>query len=355
VVETLQESIQTYPGQLSSYININSALQNLTQFEKALPYGRKAVELAPDDAIAAENLLVDLVALDRWPEAKQEIDRERRLGMDQTETIQTQVVYFFLQGDQAEVQKLMAQAAGRQDEFLVTQTLAGLQQFAGQFKLASATYQRAYDQAGHAKAPDVQANILSVDVNGRAFVGMCEGSEAKLEQATALDKTKQTQEFVAYTAAICGNGKMALPMIEALSKKFPEDTLIQDVFLPLSKAFVALAAGEAQQAIAGAEPAKAYDMGYPGSYVQGLAYLQLHDSGNAIRAFAAAMKYRGAAVSAGVGSPYAPAQLGLARAYAMAGDKANAKKAYEAFFLTWKDADADLPQLIAAKKEYAAL
>jgi eukaryotic-like serine/threonine-protein kinase len=39
----------------------------------------------------------------------------------------------------------------------------------------------------------------------------------------------------------------------------------------------------------------------------------------------------------------------------MGGDKAGAKKAYEAFFLTWKDADADLPMLVAAKKEYAAL
>ena len=46
---------------------------------------------------------------------------------------------------------------------------------------------------------------------------------------------------------------------------------------------------------------------------------------------------------------------GLARAYAMGGDKTNAKKAYEAFFLTWKDADADLPMLVAAKKEYATL
>ena len=56
-----------------------------------------------------------------------------------------------------------------------------------------------------------------------------------------------------------------------------------------------------------------------------------------------------------VGPFYGQAQLGLARAYAMSGDKADAKKAYEAFFLTWKDADADLPMLVAAKKEYAAL
>ena len=52
---------------------------------------------------------------------------------------------------------------------------------------------------------------------------------------------------------------------------------------------------------------------------------------------------------------YTQAQLGLARAYSMGGDKAAAKKAYDAFFLTWKDADADLPMLVAAKKEYAGL
>ena len=39
----------------------------------------------------------------------------------------------------------------------------------------------------------------------------------------------------------------------------------------------------------------------------------------------------------------------------MSGDKADAKKAYEAFFTTWKNADPDLAMLQAAKKEYAAL
>jgi eukaryotic-like serine/threonine-protein kinase len=39
----------------------------------------------------------------------------------------------------------------------------------------------------------------------------------------------------------------------------------------------------------------------------------------------------------------------------MSGDKQNAGKAYQDFFQTWKDADPDLPMLLAAKKEYAAL
>jgi hypothetical protein len=37
----------------------------------------------------------------------------------------------------------------------------------------------------------------------------------------------------------------------------------------------------------------------------------------------------------------------------MAGDKANAKAAYQEFFQEWKDADAGLPVMTQAKKEYA--
>jgi hypothetical protein len=37
------------------------------------------------------------------------------------------------------------------------------------------------------------------------------------------------------------------------------------------------------------------------------------------------------------------------------GNKSAAKKAYQDFFATWKNADTDLPQLVAAKKEFASL
>jgi hypothetical protein len=52
---------------------------------------------------------------------------------------------------------------------------------------------------------------------------------------------------------------------------------------------------------------------------------------------------------------YALGLLGLGRAYAMGGDKANAKAAYERFFTEWKDADPGLAVMAQAKKEYAAL
>ena len=82
VIETLQESIQTYPGQLDSYININVAYQTLGQLDKALPYALKAVEISPEDAIASENLLADYTGLMRLSDAKAEMERARKQGLD---------------------------------------------------------------------------------------------------------------------------------------------------------------------------------------------------------------------------------------------------------------------------------
>jgi hypothetical protein len=49
------------------------------------------------------------------------------------------------------------------------------------------------------------------------------------------------------------------------------------------------------------------------------------------------------------------ARLGLARFYAMQGDAAKARVAFQDFLTLWKDADPDIPILKQAKAEYAKL
>jgi hypothetical protein len=313
------------------------------------------LEIQPDDAIASENLVTDYVGLNRLAEAKAEAERARKLGLDEsTGNLIPHLSVYFLLGEPKEVQRITAQVAGRPDGFQLLGALAVTQQYAGEYRTAAATTRRAFEQAGLAQAPDAQAGLLLNAASARGMAGLCAENEATVQQALALDKSKQIQESAVLAAAVCGNGKVALPMALELSNKYSEDTLIRGLYQPLAKAFVALAAGRPQEAVDAAEPAKPWDAMYPGSYVQGLAYLQLHDAGRALSAFEAATMAPAGSLF-GQGPFYAQAQLGLARAYAMGGDKANAKKAYDAFFTTWKDADADLPMLVAAKKEYAAL
>jgi DNA-binding SARP family transcriptional activator len=51
----------------------------------------------------------------------------------------------------------------------------------------------------------------------------------------------------------------------------------------------------------------------------------------------------------------AMARLQLARALALAGDGAKAKRAYEDLFVLWKNADPDVPVLRQARAEYVEL
>jgi hypothetical protein len=78
----------------------------------------------------------------------------------------------------------------------------------------------------------------------------------------------------------------------------------------------------------------------------------LHDGNRAAAEFQKFMDHRGLVVNFPWG---ALARLGLARAYALQGDTVKAKAAYQDFLTLWKDADRDIPILIAAKTEYAKL
>jgi eukaryotic-like serine/threonine-protein kinase len=329
VVEALQESIQTYPSQIENYINITAAYTALGDFEKALPFAEKAVQMQPEDSIAAENLLSTYVGLNRMNDARSEMERAGKLGLDTTTLDRTvRMQTYFLLGEPNEVQRIMTLVVGQPDEFLATQALAGIQLFSGEYRKAAATTQHAFEQAGLAKAPDVQANALLANAATRGFAGLCEGNEESVQRALALDRSRQTQSLAVFTAGICGNGKLVGSMAQDLSKKFPDDTLIQRAFIPLAKAFVALAAGQPREAIDDVEPAKSFILIYPVGYVQGLAYLQLHDASQAASAFRGATQSPGGNLMQASEPFYAQAQLGLARAYAMGGDKTDAKKAY---------------------------
>jgi predicted negative regulator of RcsB-dependent stress response len=262
--------------------------------------------------------------------------------------------------DTAAIQRILAEAPGRPDQFELTGRWGNIQAQWGQFQSAAASLQQAAGQAMNAKAPDAQALFLL----NAAYIGwpaqQCQDPQGAVKQALAVDKGKATQIAAAATRTFCGEGKPALPALEALEKKYPDDTLVQQVCVPQARAFIALQAGEARKALDLLAKGQAFDQSSPGPYLRGLAWLQLHDAGNAIAAFKIATKYKGASFTNANNMPsplnnHPLALLGLGRAYVMAGDKANAKAAYEKFFQEWKDADAGLPVTAQAKTEYAAL
>jgi tetratricopeptide (TPR) repeat protein len=126
----------------------------------------------------------------------------------------------------------------------------------------------------------------------------------------------------------------------------------------------ALAHGDSSKAIGVLRVALPYDAPLPGTaffgffggsysaHVRGEANLAAKRLAEAAAEFQKVLDHRGIVFADPVG---VLAHLELGRAYALAGDSAKAKSAYENFFALWKDADPDIPMLKQAKAECSGL
>lgn len=147
-----------------------------------------------------------------------------------------------------------------------------------------------------------------------------------------------------------------------LAARSPENTFLQFVALPTIGAAVALDEGKPSRAIDSLRAAAPYELSSSpfGAgfgplrpvYLRGAAYLAAHEGAQAAAEFQKNLDHPGSVMNDPIG---ALAHLGLARAYALQGDTAKAKTAYQDFLTLWKDADPDIPILKQAKAEYAKL
>jgi tetratricopeptide (TPR) repeat protein len=145
-------------------------------------------------------------------------------------------------------------------------------------------------------------------------------------------------------------------MVTRAEAQYPEATFVRTVLGPLTRAAVALRQHEPDAAIEALKPATQTELGTVAGlvplYLRGEALRQKGKFAEAIAEYARVIEHRGV-------DPFAPmiplAHLGIARAHATAGDIAASRKAYDALFAIWKDADADLGPLAAARGEYARL
>jgi ATP/maltotriose-dependent transcriptional regulator MalT len=180
--------------------------------------------------------------------------------------------------------------------------------------------------------------------------------------ALALSEGRDVQSGAAQALALTGDNR-AQALADSLAGRFPEDTIVQFIYLPTIQAQLALKRGELEKAIKALQAATPYELGSSGNsavftsalypiYVRGEAYLAAHQGGEAAAEFEKILKWRGVVLNEPIG---AAAHLGIARAYAMQGETTKARAAYQDLFTLWKDADPDLPLLQQAKAEAAAL
>jgi serine/threonine protein kinase/tetratricopeptide (TPR) repeat protein len=352
-IETLQVATQEYPLQVDNYINIGVFYLQNGDIAKSNAANRKALELQPENAIALENGVAAATFENNSVEAMKYITQAQHLGLNGTSLFGLELSYYASQSDWNNVQKIITETSGRPDQFVITSIWSGILPQRGQIQLARTNFLHTVDQAASAKEKDAQAGALLSAASAGWMVDRCFDPNQAVKEALKLDKGKVTLIAAASTLAACNEEKHATQALDVLEKRYPDDTLVQELFVPQSRAWLAIKAGDAQRAIVLLERVGAHDQASYAPYLRGLAYLQLKDARNAITSFQDATRQKGIAYN--TNTPYALSFLGLGRAYATLGDKANAKKAYDIFFAEWKNADADLPVIAEAKNEYAQL
>jgi predicted Zn-dependent protease len=187
-------------------------------------------------------------------------------------------------------------------------------------------------------------------------------SRQQAAAALALPTGRDVQYRAALALAFAEDTARAQSLADDLAKRLPEDTIVQFNYLPTIRAQISLDRDDPSKAIELLQAASPYELGQPGGgasqpalypvYVRAKAFLAAHQGAEAAGEFQKTLDHPGVVVNEPIG---ALAHLGLARAYALQGDTAKARTAYQDFFALWKDADPGIPILQQAKSEYAKL
>jgi predicted Zn-dependent protease len=220
---------------------------------------------------------------------------------------------------------------------------------------------RAVASAERAEGKETAARYeANAAVREALFGNAAEGRE-RAAAALRISAGRDLQYGAALTLAFAGDAARAQTLADDLAKRFPEDTIVQFNYLPTLRAQLALSRKDASKGIEALQAAAPYELGEPSIafasalypvYVRGQAYLATHQGSEAAAEFQKILDHRGVVLNEPIG---ALAHLGLARAYALQGDTAKARAAYNDFLTQWKDADPDIPVLQQAKAEYDKL
>ena len=353
---------QTYPRDAMPYTELGFVSYTLGNWEKALEEWRVAMRLDPNNGLLYYLLSLAYMSLNRLDEAEAVFEQAEERKLENEQLLQSRYFLAFLKDDTAQMAQLVAAAMGKPGaEDLLLAAQADTEGWHGRLKNAHELTGQAMDSAQHNDAKETAAGYQAEAALREVESGNREEARAEANAALKLAPNRDVRAMAALALARAGDTARAEKLTTELDKTFPLDTLVQRYWLPTIRAGIALERKEPNRAIELLKVASTIEFSSATAdltivlcpvYLRGEAYLMLHDGNRATAEFQKFIDHRGVVVNFPWG---ALARLGLARAYAMQGDTAKAKTAYQDFLTLWKDADPDIPILKQAKAENAKL
>jgi hypothetical protein len=337
-------------------------LSPMGKYEKAFQSADLALHTKPDNSISYALYIFTALSFDRVKEAKAVYLESLERKIENPQILIGAYQLAFLVNDTALMAKQVEKSASDEGTNATLLSMeADTAAYAGRLKQARALSRRSIEIA----TPHL-ADSAATFANLAALREAAFGNASEARKWIVLKNTNSPRDARAAAAmvlAFSADSARAAKMANDLEKDFPDDSLVRRNYLPTIRAKLALGSGNVEGAIETLGPATPYELGQTTSsaygwnamypvYVRGEAYLAAERGAEAAGEFQKILAHPGVVVN----EPIVPlARLGLARAYAMQRDSTKARAAYEDFFALWKDADPDVPVLVAAKAEYARL
>jgi serine/threonine protein kinase/tetratricopeptide (TPR) repeat protein len=348
---------QTYPRDSSPHNNSAVNLQWFGEYQRALSEAQEGLRLDPDRYVNHLNVAFGFLALNRKDEARQVAQRALARGLDAFPLHLVLYQIAFLENDAKGMEAQLASA--RTDDPFPLAFQSSSEAYFGHLRKARDFMSRAVDVARKQNLNESAAQFR----DGGAFVeveyGNLELARQTAAAALTLSSGRQAKMLAALVLARSGDIARAQALADGLNKQYPSDIFLQRYWLPAIHTSIELARKNPSAAIEALSGAS-YEFGSLGSvgwqmctvYLRGQAYLAMHQGQQAATEFQKFLDHRSIVLNSPLG---ALAHLGLGRSYALQGDTAKARTAYQDFFALWKDADPDIPILKQAKAEYAKL
>ena len=340
----------------------------LGKYEEAVKEAKIALEINPDFSIGYVNLAYSYVALDRWDEAEATLRRAVDRKLEIPDFWVLQYVIAFLRNDESgmESQATLSREKPGADDWM-SNSEAFVLAYSGRLEESRTMSRRAADLAREAERRDTEALYETDAAVREALFGNASSAKQRVERALELSRSRDVEYGAGFALALSGDSSRSQALSDELSKRFPEDTRVQFVYLPTLRALLALNHGEPSKAVELLQTAIPYEAGtlneggsefllgagnfYP-AYVRSLAYLAARQDKEAAVELQKILDHRGIVVTDPIG---ALAHLQLGRTYALLGDKTKARSAYQDFLVLWKHADPGILIFKQAQAEYAKL
>jgi eukaryotic-like serine/threonine-protein kinase len=187
-----------------------------------------------------------------------------------------------------------------------------------------------------------QASMLAQGALDRALTESCTVALEMANEVKSLPRGPIASFHAGMAAALCGDQTYADKTIVWLKQSFPRSTLVEQNFVPELQAAADIGVNEPAKALQVLADVKARDQMSLTPYLRGLAHAAVGEMPAAIADFQTILTHRGVAFVMG-SNVYPMAEIGVARAYAASGDKADSAVAYRRFLALWGGADRDQP------------